>query len=60
VEEPGIYSSTRSLGAAIAAHFGVDTVHSLFFTYPALAWRGLIVEPTNRELRMRAPPSRDG
>ena len=35
-----MYSSTRSLGAAIAAHFGVDAVHFLFFTYPALAWHG--------------------
>jgi membrane protease YdiL (CAAX protease family) len=32
-----IYAATRSLGAAILAHFGVDAIHFLFFTYPALA-----------------------
>ncbi len=32
-----IYAATRSLGAAILAHLGVDAIHFLFFTYPALA-----------------------
>ncbi len=32
-----IYARTRSLGAAIVAHVGVDAVHFLFFTYPVLA-----------------------
>jgi membrane protease YdiL (CAAX protease family) len=31
-----IYASTRSIGAAIAAHAGLNTIHFLFFTYPAL------------------------
>ena len=30
-----IYASTRSLGAATLAHAGLNTVHFLFFTYPA-------------------------
>ena len=34
-----IYASTRSIGAAIAAHAGLNTVHFLFFTYPALLTR---------------------
>ena len=32
-----IYAGTRSFAAAALAHFGVNTVHFLFFTYPALA-----------------------
>jgi membrane protease YdiL (CAAX protease family) len=31
-----IFSSTRSIGAAIAAHAGLNTVHFFLFTYPAL------------------------
>ena len=31
-----IYASTRSLGAATLAHAGLNTVHFLFFTYPAV------------------------
>jgi membrane protease YdiL (CAAX protease family) len=31
-----IYASTRSLAAATLAHAGLNTVHFLFFTYPAL------------------------
>jgi membrane protease YdiL (CAAX protease family) len=31
-----IYVSTRSLSLAIAAHAGLNTVHLLFFSYPAL------------------------
>ena len=31
-----IYASTRSIGAAIAAHVGLNTIHFLFFSYPAL------------------------
>jgi membrane protease YdiL (CAAX protease family) len=37
-----IFLRTRSIAAAIAAHTGVNMVHFLFFTYPALAlhsWR---------------------
>jgi len=34
-----IYASTRSIGAAIAAHAGLNTVHFLLFTYPALLAR---------------------
>ena len=32
-----IYASTRSIGAAVAAHAGLNTIHFLFFSYPALA-----------------------
>jgi membrane protease YdiL (CAAX protease family) len=32
-----IFARTRSIGAAIVAHAGIDAVHFLFFTYPALA-----------------------
>jgi membrane protease YdiL (CAAX protease family) len=32
-----IYAESGSIGAAIAAHAGLDVVHFLFFTYPALA-----------------------
>lgn len=32
-----IYASLRSLGGAIAAHFCLNVIHFLFFTYPALA-----------------------
>ena len=32
-----IYASLRSLSAAIAAHFCLNVIHFLFFTYPALA-----------------------
>jgi membrane protease YdiL (CAAX protease family) len=32
-----IYADTHSIGAAILAHFGLDAIHFLFFTYPALA-----------------------
>ena len=31
-----IYASTRSLISAVAAHAGLNTMHLLFFTYPAL------------------------
>jgi membrane protease YdiL (CAAX protease family) len=31
-----IYASTRSLVGAVAAHAGLNTMHLLFFTYPAL------------------------
>jgi membrane protease YdiL (CAAX protease family) len=31
-----IYSSTRSIGAAIAVHSGLNVLHLLFFSYPAL------------------------
>ena len=31
-----IYSSTRSIAAATLAHAGLNTVHFLFFSYPAL------------------------
>ena len=31
-----IYASTRSLVCAVAAHAGLNTMHLLFFTYPAL------------------------
>jgi hypothetical protein len=31
-----IYASTRSIAAAIVAHAGLNTVHFLFFSYPAL------------------------
>lgn len=34
-----IYASTRSLASATLAHAGLNTVHFLFFTYPALAHR---------------------
>ncbi len=30
------YASTRSLAASIAAHAGLNTIHFLFFSYPAL------------------------
>ena len=32
-----IFVSTRSIGAAIAAHAGLNTVHFLLFTYPAVS-----------------------
>ena len=32
-----IYASTRSIAAAILAHAGLNTVHFLLFSYPALA-----------------------
>jgi membrane protease YdiL (CAAX protease family) len=32
-----IFASTRSIGAAIAAHAGLNAVHFLFFSYPALS-----------------------
>jgi membrane protease YdiL (CAAX protease family) len=32
-----IYASTRSIGAAIAVHAGLNAIHLLFFSYPALA-----------------------
>ncbi len=32
-----VYASTRSIGASIAAHTGLNIIHFLFFTYPALA-----------------------
>jgi membrane protease YdiL (CAAX protease family) len=35
-----IFARTRSILAAIAAHSGLDVVHFLFFTYPALALHG--------------------
>jgi len=31
-----IFASTRSIGAAILAHAGLNTIHLIFFTYPAL------------------------
>ena len=31
-----IYASTRSIAAAIVAHAGLNTIHFLLFTYPAL------------------------
>jgi membrane protease YdiL (CAAX protease family) len=31
-----IYVSTRSIGAAIAVHTGVNAIHFVFFSYPAL------------------------
>jgi len=31
-----IYLSTRSIGAAIAAHAGLNAIHLLFFSYPGL------------------------
>ena len=34
-----IYGSTRSLASSTLAHAGLNTVHFLFFTYPALAVR---------------------
>jgi membrane protease YdiL (CAAX protease family) len=34
------FAATRSLAAAIAAHAGLNAVHFLFFSYPAmLQWR---------------------
>jgi hypothetical protein len=38
-----IYASTRSIAAAIIAHAGLNTVHFLFFSYPALATSGAAV-----------------
>jgi uncharacterized protein len=35
-----IYASFRSLRAAILAHFGLNVIHFLLFTYPALALHG--------------------
>jgi membrane protease YdiL (CAAX protease family) len=32
-----IYAETRSIGSAILAHAGLNTLHLLLFTYPALA-----------------------
>jgi uncharacterized protein len=32
-----IFAATRSLAAAVLAHFGLNAIHFLFFTYPALA-----------------------
>jgi membrane protease YdiL (CAAX protease family) len=32
-----IYASTRSIGAAVAVHAGLNAIHFLFFSYPALA-----------------------
>jgi hypothetical protein len=32
-----IDASTRSIGAAVAAHAGLNIVHLRFFSYPALA-----------------------
>ena len=32
-----VYAATRSMAAAIAAHAGLNTMHFLFFSYPALA-----------------------
>jgi membrane protease YdiL (CAAX protease family) len=32
-----IYAATRSIAGAILAHAGLNTVHFLYFTYPALA-----------------------
>ena len=32
-----IYASTRSIGAAVAVHTGLNAIHFLFFSYPALA-----------------------
>ena len=32
-----IYAAMRSLGAAVVAHFCLNVIHFLFFTYPALA-----------------------
>lgn len=32
-----IYAGTRSIGSAILAHAGLNTLHLLLFTYPALA-----------------------
>ena len=37
-----IYASTRSLALSTLAHAGLNTVHFLFFTYPALAHRASI------------------
>ncbi|MEO8256526.1 MAG: CPBP family intramembrane glutamic endopeptidase [Acidobacteriota bacterium] len=31
-----IYASTHSIGAAVAAHAGLNAIHFLFFSYPAL------------------------
>jgi membrane protease YdiL (CAAX protease family) len=35
-----IYASTGSIAASIAAHAGLNTMHFLLFTYPALAAPG--------------------
>jgi membrane protease YdiL (CAAX protease family) len=32
-----IYAATGSIGAAILAHAALNTIHFLFFSYPALA-----------------------
>ena len=32
-----IYASTRSIGAAVAVHTGLNAIHFLLFSYPALA-----------------------
>jgi membrane protease YdiL (CAAX protease family) len=37
-----IYASTRSLALSTLAHVGLNTVHFLFFSYPALAVRSSI------------------
>lgn len=34
-----VFASTRSIGAAIATHAGLNTIHFLLFTYPALSFR---------------------
>lgn len=36
-----IYASTRSIGASIAAHAGLNTIHFLLFSYPALRVPGI-------------------
>jgi membrane protease YdiL (CAAX protease family) len=36
-----IYAETRSIALAIVAHTAIDALHLLFFTYPALAVRGV-------------------
>jgi membrane protease YdiL (CAAX protease family) len=38
-----IYASTRSLAMSTLAHAGLNTVHFLFFTYPALSQRSSIL-----------------
>jgi membrane protease YdiL (CAAX protease family) len=35
-----IYAETRSIGAAIAAHAGLNAIHFVFFSYPSLALTG--------------------
>jgi hypothetical protein len=31
-----IFAATRSIGAAVAAHAGLNAIHFLFFSYPSL------------------------